>query len=130
MGCPAFVPAVECHQLDTPELRRVAGRYLEPLLQARVEAIVLGCSHYPHLEPMLRQLLPPEVELIDPAHALVDLTLSLFPDQHQPAGEPDLSSCRVVATGDPVDFAAGSARWLGQQPKVEQISLQPEGHGH
>ena len=79
---------------------------------------------------MLRQLLPPEVVLIDPAHALVDLTLSLFPDQRQPAGEPDLSACRVVATGDPVDFAAGSARWLGQQPKVEQISLQPEGHGH
>ncbi len=129
MGCPAFVPAVEAHQLDTPALRR-EQRYLEPLLDARVEAIVLGCSHYPLLEPMLRDLLPAGVELIDPAHALVDLTLSLFPDQRRPAIEPDLSACRVVATGDPAEFAAGSARWLGQRPPVEQISLQPEGHGH
>ena len=130
MGCPAFVPAVEAHQLDTPQLRQAAQRYLEPLLEARVEAIVLGCSHYPLLEPMLRELLPADVELIDPAHALVDLTLSLFPDQRQPATGPDLSACRVVATGDPVEFAAGSARWLGQRPPVERISLQPEGHGH
>lgn len=130
MGCPAFVPAVEAHQLDTPALRRAAQRYLEPLLDARVEAIVLGCSHYPLLEPMLRDLLPAGVELIDPAHALVDLTLSLFPDQRRPAIEPDLSACRIVATGDPAEFAAGSARWLGQRPPVEQISLQPEGHGH
>ena len=79
---------------------------------------------------MLRDLLPAGVELIDPAHALVDLTLSLFPDQRRPAIEPDLSGCRVVATGDPAEFAAGSARWLGQRPPVEQISLQPEGHGH
>jgi glutamate racemase len=130
MGCPAFVPAVEAHQLDTPALRRAAQRYLEPLLDARVEAIVLGCSHYPLLEPMLRDLLPAGVELIDPAHALVDLTLSLFPDERRPAIEPDLSACRVVATGNPAEFAAGSARWLGQRPPVEQISLQPEGHGH
>ena len=67
MGCPAFVPAVEAHQLDTPQLRQAAQRYLEPLLEARVEAIVLGCSHYPLLEPMLRELLPADVELIDPA---------------------------------------------------------------
>jgi len=130
VGCPAFVPAVEAHQLDTPELRQQAQRYLQPLLEARVEAIVLGCSHYPLLEPMLRELLPPDVALIDPAHSLVDLTLSLFPDRRQPASEPDLSACRVVATGDSGDFAAGSARWLGQRPQVEQISLQPEGHGH
>ena len=130
MGCPAFVPAVEAHQLDSPELRQAARRYLEPLLDARVEAIVLGCSHYPLLEPMLRDLLPADVELIDPAHALVDLTLSLFPDQWESSREPDLSACRVVSTGDPIDFAAGSARWLGQRPQVEQISLQREGHGH
>ena len=84
MGCPAFVPAVEAHQLDTPQLRQAALRYLEPLLEARVEAIVLGCSHYPLLQPMLRELLPADVELIDPAHALVDLTLSLFPDRRSP----------------------------------------------
>ena len=63
-------------------------------------------------------------------YAFKDLTLSLFPDRQQPATAPDLSACRVVATGDPVEFGAGSARWLGQRPPVERISLQPEGHGH
>ena len=130
MGCPEFVPAVERHELDSPSLRESARTYLAPLLEARVEAIVMGCSHYPLLEPLLKDLVPPDVLLIDPAEALVSLVLSMLPADQRPLSlKPDLSGCRLVATSDPEAFAQGAGRWLGCEPEVELISLQSEGQG-
>jgi glutamate racemase len=66
-ACPAFVPMIESGDLSSDELRRIAQEYLKPMLKASVESIVLGCTHYPLLVPLLRQLLPASVQLIDPA---------------------------------------------------------------
>ena len=130
VGCPVFVPAVERHELDSQALRSAAEHYLAPLLEARVEAIVLGCSHYPLLQPMLRQLLPSDVQLIDPAEALVSLVLSLLPADQRPASlQADLSACEVVCTGDASAFSHAAGRWLGFAPEVEAISLQSEAQG-
>ena len=46
-ACPAFVPLIESGDLLSDDLRRIAVGYLEPLLEASVESIVLGCTHYP-----------------------------------------------------------------------------------
>ena len=69
-ACPAFVPLIERGDLSSPELRQEAIQYLAPLLEASVEAVILGCTHYPLLEPLLRSLLPPDVRLIDPAEGV------------------------------------------------------------
>jgi glutamate racemase len=133
MGCPAFVPLIEAGDLLDPRLRTAAAAYLAPLLAARVEAIVLGCTHYPLLETLLRDLLPPEVKLVDPAEAAVDRL-----GEHlgrRPA--PEEACCRLQArgvpaeqgrfcvTGDPEAFARAAAPWLGWQPLVEQVHLTP-----
>ena len=130
VGCPDFVPAVERHELDSPALRRAAVEYLEPLLDAQVETIVLGCSHFPLLQPLLRQLVPSDVQLIDPADSLVSLVLSMLPtDQRPVAIHPDLSACEVVCTGDASAFSRSAGRWLGCAPEVSAISLQSEAQG-
>ena len=69
IGCPAFVPLIEAGEREAPELRRAAREYLAPLLEACVDTIVLGCTHYPRLRPLLADLLPPDVQLVDPAVA-------------------------------------------------------------
>ena len=66
-ACPAFVPLIEAGDCCSDDLRRAASDCLEPLLAAAVDSIVLGCTHYPLLVPLLRQLLPDSVSLIDPA---------------------------------------------------------------
>ena len=132
VGCPAFVPLIEAGELEHPQLREAAQEYLEPLLAAHCEAIVLGCTHYPLLVPLLRQLLPPSVALVDPAQAAVarlgPLLASLgdLPEaelEQSPTPRP-LEHCRICVTGPADDFARAAARWLGQQPDVEQVALQ------
>jgi glutamate racemase len=133
MGCPAFVPLIEAGDLNDPELRLAAADYIQPLLEARVEAIVLGCTHYPLLEDLLRELLPPEVRLVDPALAAVACLgrhLGRLP-------VPDRSTCglhpvevppehgRFCVTGDPEAFARAATPWLGWEPSVERVHLQP-----
>ncbi|MCP9771525.1 glutamate racemase [Synechococcus sp. Tobar12-5m-g] len=131
VGCPAFVPLIEAGDLNDERLRQAARLYLEPLLIARVETIVLGCTHYPLLQDLLRELLPAEVTLVDPAVAAVERLGALL--QQTPVAP--ASSCglhlprtlandgRFCVTGDPRCFARAATPWLGWQPAVEQVSL-------
>jgi len=133
VGCPAFVPLIEAGDLDHPALRQAAQAYLSPLLDQQVEAIVLGCTHYPLLIPLLRQLLPSGITLVDPAMAAVArlgprlANLGDLPEAEMrldPVLSPLLQS-RICVTGCAEAFAGPAARLLGQIPQVEQIDLQP-----
>ncbi|MBP6510943.1 MAG: glutamate racemase [Candidatus Kapabacteria bacterium] len=62
--CPLFVPLVEEGWLDSPATRLIAEEYLRPLVANGIDTLVLGCTHYPLLGPVLSSILP-GVELID-----------------------------------------------------------------
>jgi glutamate racemase len=64
-GCPGLVEMVEAGQLDAPETRRLLQHYLEPLLAEGVDTLVLGCTHYPFLRPLIEELTGGKVALID-----------------------------------------------------------------
>ncbi|MEQ9501441.1 MAG: glutamate racemase [Deltaproteobacteria bacterium] len=66
VACPQFVPLVERGATDGPEAEAACRLYLAPLLAERVDTIVLGCTHYPYLLPMLQRCAP-GVKFIDPA---------------------------------------------------------------
>lgn len=69
-ACPLFVPLVEEGWHDDPISEQVAQRYLAPLLAARVDTLVLGCTHYPLLKPVIARVVGPEVKLVDSAEAV------------------------------------------------------------
>lgn len=71
VACPAFVPLVEGEQTLSDAAREACHYYLEPLRRMNADAVILGCTHYPLLLPMLRQVAP-ELQFIDPATALVE----------------------------------------------------------
>jgi glutamate racemase len=130
-GCPAFVPLIEAGDLAAPALREAALRYLEPLLGASVDTIVLGCTHYPLLRPLLAGLLPPDVQLVDPALAaaqrLGPLLASLGDvpevEQRDPI-TPTMERSRFCVTGPADAFAEAATTWLGSRPPVRTVSLQ------
>lgn len=66
-ACPLFVPLVEEGWLEHPVTRLTAVEYLEPLLQAGIDTLVLGCTHYPLLRPLLQEVAGPDVVLVDSA---------------------------------------------------------------
>jgi len=68
--CPGLVERVECGDLAGPRTRALLEGYLVPLLQRRVDTIVLGCTHYPHLRPLIAAIAGPEVAIVDSGAAV------------------------------------------------------------
>jgi glutamate racemase len=72
--CPGLVEAVEEGALDTPETECLLRQCLAPLLAAGIDQLVLGCTHYPFLRPLIERLVGPGVTVIDPASAVARQT--------------------------------------------------------
>jgi len=70
--CPLFVPLAEEGWGDNPVTDQIARHYLQPLLDWEIEALILGCTHYPLLEPSLRRVAGPGVRLVDSASSVVE----------------------------------------------------------
>ena len=68
--CPGLVELIETGDLNSPALRQLLQGYIEPLLNAGCDTIILGCTHYPFLKPLLAQMLPPSIILIDTGAAV------------------------------------------------------------
>jgi glutamate racemase len=75
-ACPLFVPLVEEGWHDDPVTEEVARRYLRPLLDAGIDTLVLGCTHYPLLKPVLQRVAGPDVTLVDSAEQVADMVAS------------------------------------------------------
>jgi glutamate racemase len=65
--CPLFVPLVEEGWSTHPVARLVAAEYLAPLHEVDVDVLILGCTHYPALQPVLEQVMGENVTLVDSA---------------------------------------------------------------
>jgi glutamate racemase len=112
-ACPLFVPLVEEGWIDHPATRQVVETYLAPLQAERVDTVVLGCTHYPLLGPVIAQVMGPEVTLIDSAEATAQELECLLRDRGllaHPGDEPDH---RFIASDDPLQFLQLGQRFLG-----------------
>jgi glutamate racemase len=64
-ACPGLVEKVEAGEIDSRETKALLEQYLEPLQAEGVDVVVLGCTHYPFLKPIVRQLVAPGVQVLD-----------------------------------------------------------------
>lgn len=65
-----LVELVEQGKNNSPEAELLLSKYLKPMLDCNIDQLVLGCTHYPFFKPLLRKLLPCNVDVIDPAPAV------------------------------------------------------------
>lgn len=82
-----FVELVEGGILDGPEAEATVRASLQPLLDAGADTIVLGCTHYPFLQPVIERLAGPDVKVIDPAPAVARQTVRILQERGIPTGE-------------------------------------------
>jgi glutamate racemase len=68
--CPGLVELIESGDLHSATLRQLLRGYVEPLLAAGADTIILGCTHYPFLKPLLKQMIPEHISLIDTGAAV------------------------------------------------------------
>jgi glutamate racemase len=108
-ACPLFVPLVEEGWHDDPIAEQVAVRYLGPLLAGGIDTLVLGCTHYPLLVPVLARVAGPAVRLVDSAAAVAEavaaglaergLAAAAGPDGRPASGRPPYLRLCVTDAG-------------------------------
>lgn len=111
MACPDFVPLVEAEQEQSPAALDAAQLYLAPLLELGVDTIILGCTHYPFLLPVLQKAAPAHIQFIDPALATVAHAQTLLAEQNL-AASTTMPRHLLTTTGDPATFAHQLMRFL------------------
>lgn len=123
-ACPLFVPLVEEGWLDHPATRLVAAEYLQPLRAAGITSLVLGCTHYPLLKPLLTELLGTGVRLIDSADEVAGELSRALVERGIEAPRGASPRHRWVATDDTARFARLGRLFTGHEVEaVEQAEL-------
>lgn len=109
--CPEFVPLVENDAIETPAAFRAAEIYLAPLLNAGTDTVVLGCTHYPFLLPVLARIAP-QIRFVNPAEQTVIELASAMEGHGAAAAGSESDAVLLTTTGDPTHFAAQLRRFL------------------
>jgi glutamate racemase len=73
-----LVELVESNEFETEQARQLLTSYVKPMIDAGVDQIVLGCTHYPFFIPLLNQMVPDSIQIIDPAPAIAIRTRNLL----------------------------------------------------
>lgn len=75
-----LVPLIESGKISSIETRELLTKYLRPMLAQDIDALVLGCTHYPYLIPVLKELLPKHIRIIDSGEAVAKQTKVILGD--------------------------------------------------
>jgi glutamate racemase len=122
VGCSEFVPLIEQNRIHDAYTYTVAKGYLAPLVEQDIDTLVYGCTHYPYLAPVIRDIVPRNVKLVDPAvHVVTAAAREL--DLMGLRNSQTVLPTRFCVSGCPQQFADRAAYWLGCFPLVEQIHL-------
>ncbi|MEB3337999.1 MAG: glutamate racemase [Leptolyngbyaceae bacterium] len=122
IGCPEFVPLIEQNRIQDPYTYEIAQEYLAPLLEQQIDTLVYGCTHYPHLAPVLRVLLPQSVKLVNPAVHVVAAAAQELDLLGLKTTRPPLPT-QFAVSGCPRQFTELSVQWLGFTPIVKKVYL-------
>lgn len=124
-ACPLLVPLVEEGWFDHPATSLVAAEYLAPLEAANVTALVLGCTHYPLLKPLLGRLLGPRVALIDSAEKTAEALAATLGAAGLRASPEAVATHRFAVSDDEPRFLAVGARFVGETlATVERVTVE------
>jgi glutamate racemase len=121
-ACPLFVPLVEEGWFDHPVTRLTAREYLKPVLAEGVDTLVLGCTHYPLLKPLLMSITGPQIGLVDSALAMADITAHLLSEAGLENPRDSAPGYRFFVTDVPYRFRTIGEHFLGRTlPNVEIV---------
>jgi glutamate racemase len=113
-ACPLFVPLVEEGWLNHPVTLLTAQEYLRPVLAEHIDTLVLGCTHYPLIKPLIRDVVGPDIRLVDSAEAMAAITAQLLNEINlgNPARTPP--EYRFYVTDVPYHFQTIGESFLGR----------------
>jgi glutamate racemase len=118
--CPLFVPLAEEGYWEREASHLIARDYLAPLKEAGIDTLLLGCTHYPLLRPLIQKAMGPEVRLVDSATATAQSLLLLL-DQEGLRKQSGEGAINCIVSDNPDRFRTVGSLFLGRP--IEKIEL-------
>lgn len=129
--CPGLAKAIEAGDLDSPALRELVVRFAQPLREAGVDTVVLGCTHYPFVMPLFQEALGPDVAIVDTARAVAEQAARLAATRRHHGALPSKQNgtenhkfadeIHLFSSADPEHLALVARHWLGITGLVQPL---------
>lgn len=124
-ACPEFVEFVERGEVTGDHVSEVALSYIDPMLDAGIDTLILGCTHYPLLEPLLKEVVGPDVALISSAEETAREVDEILDRLGWASNSGGSGAFRFMTTGDTDKYLALGRIFLGPEVRhAEKVSLE------
>jgi len=111
--CPGLVGQIEKGELDTPATRDILGNALTPMLAKDIDRVVMGCTHYPFVIPLIQEIVGPNVKVIDPAPAVARQVARVLAAHGLQSTATTIGSVRYLTSGSPEKLSVLLPRLMG-----------------
>ena len=111
-ACTGLAAAIERGDLASPEIDALVEQHCQPLREAGVDTVVLGCTHYPFVETTIACIMGPQVRIVDTAQAIARRVLQIVTEQFATADEPATGKVLLETTGDLAALDRFARHWL------------------
>lgn len=125
--CPGLVKQIEKGELNSPQTREILEKALLPMLRQGIDTVVLGCTHYPFVIPVINQIVGPDVRVIDPAPAVARQTMRILDDKGFLRNGPTPGVLNFFTSGQAEPFGELLPVLLGENSEVQQIAWAKNG---
>jgi glutamate racemase len=124
--CPGLVMEIDAGHLDTPKVRSILERALNPMLVQEIDTVVLGCTHFPFVIPTITEIAGPGVRVIDPSPAIARQVDRLLEENGLRDDKTNAGQRRYLTTGDPQKMAILLPRLIGDSAEVGKLAWEGE----
>jgi glutamate racemase len=119
--CTGLVQQIEQGNLDGPETRRILNEALLPMLEKNIDTVVLGCTHYPFVIPLIQEIVGEKIRVIDSAPAVAKQTRRLLEAGGRKSPGTTCTKVRFYTSGDPDKLKSLLPKLLGESGDVERV---------
>lgn len=123
-ACTGLAAAIESGHLDSADIAALVDRHCRPLRDACVDTVVLGCTHYPFVEHLIRAAMGPEVAIIDTAHAVSRRVAQVVAESGNVEARGADPGIVLESTGDVDALSRFACRWLPFAFECRRVSIE------
>ena len=126
LSCPRFAPIVESNEINSSVAKKIVYESMAPLV-GKVDTLVLCCTHYPLLRPIIQNVMGPSVKLIDSgAETVRDVSVLLNYFEINRSREVEDKTEEYYTTASVLGFKEIAEQWLGEEVAVQHVDLDKE----
>ncbi len=123
-ACPEFVSEIEKAKPNINKLNYLSDLYLNPLLKKDIEELILGCSHYPLIYNVLKNKIPSNIRIIDPAISVVNkFNNSFLISKNNSCTSTSYENVKFFVTANSEEFCKKVKYWLGIYKEIRFVNL-------